>query len=289
MTALEQFVNTTTIDMNFNSSDRTKVQQLSQNLSNIYNSMSGVAKAQVIAVNHAGIEKTIDFMNCPVFFETYDFDIIADKVNGLTNDNYTTNPVFDMIKEEMLNGTNKMPLYEWLINKRLRYQYLTLLAFSILALLALYLLYRNTPKVSVNFFEFYHKNLRGYLFSGFISVGSFLLSLHTFVIINLRDKVFATQEYKEIYSIATGIPIDKINDSVLYKPLDNLSSFINTSILCSITTAIAQFTIGLSTNLYACLFCVWLAILTVFLLLHCLIIIRQNIKILLKQQRKKGG
>ncbi|ELQ2224821.1 hypothetical protein ABN634_004422 [Escherichia coli] len=80
MTALEQFVNTTTIDMNFNSSDRTKVQQLSQNLSNIYNSMSGVAKAQVIAVNHAGIEKTIDFMNCPVF---------------------------DMIKEEMLNGTNK--------------------------------------------------------------------------------------------------------------------------------------------------------------------------------------
>ncbi|EFI3499868.1 hypothetical protein HH397_004848, partial [Escherichia coli] len=50
---------------------------------------------------------TIDFMNCPVFFETYDFDIIADKVNGLTNDNYTTNPVFDMIKEEMLNGTNK--------------------------------------------------------------------------------------------------------------------------------------------------------------------------------------
>ncbi|CTZ41318.1 hypothetical protein GRW05_11980 [Escherichia coli] len=182
-----------------------------------------------------------------------------------------------------------MPLYEWLINKRLRYQYLTLLAFSILALVALYLLYRNTPKVSVNFFDFYHKNLRGYLFSGFISVGSFLLSLHTFVIINLRDKVFATQEYKEIYSIATGIPIDKINDSVLYKPLDNLSSFINTSILCSITTAIAQFTIGLSTNLYACLFCVWLAILTVFLLLHCLIIIRQNIKILLKQQRKKGG
>ncbi|WP_117250946.1 hypothetical protein, partial [Klebsiella pneumoniae] len=141
-----------------------------------------------------------------------------------------------------------MPLYEWLINKRLRYQYITLLAFSILALLALYLLYRNTPKVSVNFFDFYHKN---------------------FVIINLRDKVFATQEYKEIYSIATGIPIDKINDSVLYKPLDNLSSFINTSILCSITTAIAQFTIGLSTNLYACLFCVWLAILTVFLLLHC--------------------
>ncbi|HAV2258965.1 Uncharacterised protein [Raoultella ornithinolytica] len=181
-----------------------------------------------------------------------------------------------------------MPLYEWLINRRLRYQYLVLLALSALVLLGLYFLYRNTPGVSEKFFDFYHKNLRGYLFSGFISVGSFLLSLHTFVIINIRDKVFSTPEYKETFSKATGIAIEKINYADLYKPLDNLSSFINTSILLSLTTAIAQFTIGLSTNLYACLFCVWLAILTIFFLLHCLIIIRQNIKILLKQQKKTG-
>ena len=176
-----------------------------------------------------------------------------------------------------------MPLYEWLINKRLRCQYLVLIVLSALVLLGLYLLYRNTPGVSEKFFDFYHKNLRGYLFSGFISVGSFLLSLHTFVIINIRDKVFATPEYKETYSKANQIPLGEIKDSDLYKPLDNLSSFINTSILFSLTTAIAQFTIGLSTNLYACLFCVWLAILTIFFLLHCLIIIRQNIRLLLKQ------
>lgn len=176
-----------------------------------------------------------------------------------------------------------MPLYEWLINKRLRCQYLTLLVLSALVLLGLYFLYRNTPGVSEKFFDFYHKNLRGYLFSGFISVGSFLLSLHTFVIINIRDKVFATPEYKETYSKANSISLENIKDADLYKPLDNLSSFINTSILFSLTTAIAQFTIGLSTNLYACLFCVWLAILTVFFLLHCLIIIRQNIRLLLKQ------
>ncbi|ECO0418988.1 hypothetical protein ZT06_23000, partial [Salmonella enterica subsp. enterica serovar Typhimurium] len=89
--------------------------------------------------------------------------------------------------------------------------------------------------------------------------------------------------YKDTYSKANGISPDKIKDADLYKPLDNLSSFINTSILFSLTTAIAQFTIGLSTNLFACLFCVWLAILTIFFLLHCLIIIRQNIRLLLKQ------
>lgn len=181
-----------------------------------------------------------------------------------------------------------MPLYEWLINRKLKHQYVILLGFSALVLLWLFLLYKNTPRVSEVFFDFYHRNLRGYLFSGFISVGSFLLSLHTFVIVNLRDKVFSTPDYRAIYSNATGTPIDKINDGDLYKPLDNLSSFINTAILLSLTTAISQFTIGLSTNLYACLFCVWLAILTIILLLHCLIIIRQNIRILLKQNVKPG-
>lgn len=160
--------------------------------------------------------------------------------------------------------------------------FLFILSASVLT--CLYILYRHTPTLSVNFFDFYHKNLRGYLFSGFISVGSFLLSLHTFVIINLRDKIFLTHEYKMKYSIKHSIDVDEVNEGELLKPLDNLSSFINTSIILSLTTAITQFTIGLSTNLYACLFCVWLAILTITYLLHCLTIIRSNIRILLRQQ-----
>ncbi|WP_227697833.1 MULTISPECIES: hypothetical protein [unclassified Raoultella] len=177
-----------------------------------------------------------------------------------------------------------MFLYDWIIRKRIVIQYLMLVIFSVLCLAGLYLLYRNSPDVSTKFFEFHHKNLRGYLFSGFISVGSFLLSLHTFVIVNLRDKVFSTKEYKESYALASGINETDIKESELYKPLDNLSSFINTSIILSLVTAISQFTLGLSTNLYACLFCVWLAILTVCFLLHCLIIIRINIRIFLKQK-----
>ncbi|PWI78540.1 hypothetical protein DEO48_19410 [Enterobacter sp. CGMCC 5087] len=177
-----------------------------------------------------------------------------------------------------------MFLYDWFIRKRISIQYLMLVIFSALSLTGLYFLYRNSPDVSTKFFEFHHKNLRGYLFSGFISVGSFLLSLHTFVIVNLRDKVFSTKEYKEAYALAYEITEADIKESELYKPLDNLSSFINTSIILSLTTAISQFTLGLSTNLYACLFCVWLAILTICFLLHCLIIIRINIRIFLKQK-----
>lgn len=181
-----------------------------------------------------------------------------------------------------------MSLNNPLINLRIRYQYLWLVIFSILILAFLMHLYRNSPELNTKFFEFHHKNLRGYLFSGFISVGSFLLSLHTFVIVNLKEKVFSTTEYKETFRKARRLSDPKdIDESELYKPLDHLSSFINTSIWLSIITAISQFTLGLSTNFYACLACVWLAILTIVFMLQCLIIIRENIKVFLKQKSGK--
>lgn len=180
-----------------------------------------------------------------------------------------------------------MFLIDLIVRMKIWKQYVFLCIMSALFLLGLILLYRNSPEISEKFFEFHHKNLRGYLFSGFISVGSFLLSLHTFVIVNLRDKVFNTDEYREYYSQATGIDLKDIDEGELYKPLDNLSSFINLSIWLSLTTAIAQFTLGLSTNFYACLFCVWLAILTICFMLQSLTIIRENIRLLLKQKNRK--
>lgn len=108
MTPLEAFANSTTIDMSINPEDKYKVGQLSQAMSDTFDAMkTGISKARVTAVDHSGIEKIIDFMDCPAFFESYDFDVIAEKINGLTNDNYTSNPVFDIIKDEILNGTNK--------------------------------------------------------------------------------------------------------------------------------------------------------------------------------------
>ncbi|HGG6556611.1 TPA: hypothetical protein ACJG76_004810 [Salmonella enterica subsp. diarizonae serovar 61:i:z] len=176
-----------------------------------------------------------------------------------------------------------MFLINVIIRKKTITQYIILISVSALLMVGLFFLYRNSPSVSEKFYDFYHKNLRGYLFSGFISVGSFLLSLHTFVIVNLRDKVFATDEYKKSYSEALNISQEDVKECELFRPLNNLSSFINASILLSLITAISQFTLGLSTNLYACLCCVWLAIMTICFLLHCLIIIRENIKVLLKQ------
>lgn len=107
MTALEAFSNSTDINFNIAPSDRKKTSALSQSLSDAYKSLTGITKAKVTAVDHLNNEKIIDFMACPTFFETYEFDYIAEMVDGVTNDNYTTSKIFDIIKEEIMNGKNK--------------------------------------------------------------------------------------------------------------------------------------------------------------------------------------
>lgn len=107
MTALESFSNSTEVNFNIDPVDRHKVVALSQSLSNAYKNLVGISKAKVTAVDHSNIEKIIDFMSCPAFFETYEFDFIAEMVDGLTNDNYAKNKIFDIIKDEIVNGTNR--------------------------------------------------------------------------------------------------------------------------------------------------------------------------------------
>ncbi|EOI3453155.1 hypothetical protein QMS90_07890 [Cronobacter sakazakii] len=148
-----------------------------------------------------------------------------------------------------------------------------------------------TLEKNTTFFNYYESKIRGYLFSGFISVGSFLLSLHTFVIVNLKDKLFDSDAYKNSYidfkNYQFGNFTDEmINPSEYYAPLNVLSVFLNVSIWLSIITAVIQFTLGFYDNSYTALFCMYLALLTVLFLLNCLILIRCNIKVWLTLEQK---
>lgn len=144
--------------------------------------------------------------------------------------------------------------------------------------------YKFTYNEGKAFYAFYQTSIRGYLFSGFISVGSLLMSLHTFVIANFKEKLFTTERYKQKF--ANSRDIEKVEDikyKDLLKPLDKLSSFVNISIWLSVLTAVAQFTIGLADYGILAVACIWLALLTIFFLLNCLILIRENIRKMLHQ------
>ncbi|EOV8836487.1 hypothetical protein ACNY9Y_001400 [Cronobacter dublinensis] len=182
----------------------------------------------------------------------------------------------------------KMNLFEWFVRTKFKTQVWTLIIISLLTIIVMMAIYyKLTNHQGKAFHTFYQTSLRGYLFTGFISVGSLLLSLHTFVIVNLRDKLFLTDHYRNKFAEKAGITgsvnIQNINERELLKPLDNLSSFVNISVWLAILTAVSQFTLGMADYGIASVFCIWLAMLTICFLLNSLILIREHIKNMLHQ------
>lgn len=95
----------------------------------------------------------------------------------------------------------------------------------------------------------YHDYMRGYFFSAFLGISSFLLSLLTFVVINLKEKMFDSDDYKGMYRKFNGMDDgDEIVKREIYKPLVVITTLLVISIASCIITAVSQFTFGLSDN-----------------------------------------
>ncbi len=173
-----------------------------------------------------------------------------------------------------------MNLIDNFVRSKFYHQVGWLIALSLFIVAVMTCVYLNlTHHQGKAFYSFYQTSIRGYLFSGFISVGSLLLSLHTFVIVNLKDKLFSTERYISNFKLSRNLPEnEKVDECELFKPLDTLSSFINISVWLSILSAVSQFTIGLIDAGVASVFCIWLAMLTICFLLNSLILIRVHIK-----------
>jgi len=100
----------------------------------------------------------------------------------------------------------------------------------------------------------YKASMRGYFFSAFLGISSFLLSLLTFVVINLKEKMFDSDDYKKIFIIHRELKSEaEIVKGELYRPLVIITTMLVFSIASSIATSILQFTLGLSS-------CVWVLI-----------------------------
>lgn len=104
----------------------------------------------------------------------------------------------------------------------------------------------------------YRVSMRGYFFSAFLGISSFLLSLLTFVVINLKEKMFDSDDYRNMYIKHMELKMgDEIVKRNLYKPLIIITTMLVFSIVFSIVTSILQFTLGLSE-------CVWILIIPTF-------------------------
>jgi hypothetical protein len=122
---------------------------------------------------------------------------------------------------------------------------------------------------------FYAESLRGSLFTGFLTLGGFLLSLKAFIVVNMKKEVYDTAAYKDLWSDSRsrGETV-----GALYSPLRDLSESLYIAILACVLTSASQFTIGLLEFIPAVLFCLWSALCAIVLLLLCLLKIRFNLR-----------
>lgn len=125
------------------------------------------------------------------------------------------------------------------------------------------------------FSEFYAKNLRGSLFAGFLTLGGFLMSLKTFIVVNMKKEVFDKPEYEKLWLSA------KANNphtaGMRYGPLRYLASTIFIAIVCCISTATAQLTLGLFPCFWTAVICLWAAAVAIGVIIRSLLLIRENL------------
>lgn len=149
-----------------------------------------------------------------------------------------------------------------------------MIAVSILAALAVLALVIFVTSDSARAIGFYDEKIRASLFSGFLTVGSFLLSLKVFIVVKFKENVFDSDSYKKRLEDRR-----KINPKIShYGPVRNLSQVLFIAIASSLAASASQITIGLIPQWWALLICVGLAAFAGMMLIQVLFLIRIILK-----------
>lgn len=127
-----------------------------------------------------------------------------------------------------------------------------------------------------DFIKFYGDKLRGSLFAGFLTLGGFLLSLKTFIVVNMKKEVFESPIYKKEWDEQKKLDTDN-KMGKRYTPLRYLSGVLYAAILSCLSTAVLQLTVGLVDSFLAVLVCLWAVSVSLLLLAWALWLIRANL------------
>lgn len=128
-------------------------------------------------------------------------------------------------------------------------------------------------KVCVNITDFYQKNMRSSLFAGFLTMGSFLLSLKTGIVIKIKENVYDKEVYQEKVDEAQA---EGVITSV-YGPLRHLSKVLSAAVFAALLASVLQLTVGLISSWWAAATCLSAASVALALLLTAFILIQANL------------
>lgn len=130
----------------------------------------------------------------------------------------------------------------------------------------------------LEFYEFYGASLRAGLFTGFISCGAFLLSMKTFIVLQMKKEVYDREEYQSDNIL--------MSSSDLYRPLVNLNNAMFWGIVLCFLNAIIQYSVGLIKSDWAAIVCMGTSGIAIISLISCLLITTSNIKSMIDISKK---
>ncbi len=136
------------------------------------------------------------------------------------------------------------------------------------------------PPVGVDvFLVIYDNKLRSDFFSGFLSVGAFLLSLKTFIVMTMKTGVYDTEKYKKTWERNR-----LLDDSVgpVYQGLKELNDCMFNSIFFSLVAAAAQVTIGIVSGALFVFMSLLPCVISIFYLAYCLFLVKRNLDLIIE-------
>ncbi len=128
----------------------------------------------------------------------------------------------------------------------------------------------------------YTDKIRPYIFTGFLTIGGFLLSLQIFILISLKEKLYESDAYKKIYYQTKAIN----PDIRFYGSLINLGRLLIACVGLSLVTSFVQISFGVIGGRLSSVFCMSLAYATLALIFFALIQIRGSLNIWFKYLEK---
>lgn len=120
----------------------------------------------------------------------------------------------------------------------------------------------------------FHDKLRGSFFTGFLTLGGFLLSLKTFIVIKMKEGLYDHPNYRKNYAEKMAL-LQK--PATIFAPLRNLTALLFAAIVSSLLTSLLQVTLGLSSKWWAVGICLAAIGVTLVFLAVALFQIKNNL------------
>jgi len=140
--------------------------------------------------------------------------------------------------------------------------------------LVAFLLLLSCVPAQVDLVATYQNKLQVPLFTGFLTIGGFLLSIKTFILVQLRTHLYDLPSYEK------RLEEQRLLNANLskYGPLKRLGDFLVYSVAAAIVTAVLQLTLGFFPYRVASAICMASAIATVVIVLIAWWQIKQNLR-----------